>query len=137
MATAVTAAVAERLNAVVPLAIMLVVLMMVLPIPAALLDLLISFNITLSVITLVATMYITRPVQLSVFPSLLLLLTLLRLSLNISSTRLILLRGQQGTGAAGEVIEAFGSFVVGGNFIVGIVIFVLLIAIQYVVINHG
>ena len=137
MARVITAAVAERLNALLPLAIMLVVLMMVLPVPPYLLDLLISLNITLSVVTLASTMYIVRPVQLSVFPSLLLLLTLLRLSLNISSTRLILLGGHQGTEAAGQVIEAFGSFVVGGNFIIGIVIFILLIAIQYVVINHG
>ena len=137
MAQGITATVAERLNAIVPLAIMLIVLMMVLPVPPYLLDLLISLNITLSVVTLVTTMYITRPVELSVFPSLLLLLTLLRLSLNISSTRLILLHGQQGTDAAGQVIEAFGSFVVGGNFIIGVVIFILLIAIQYVVINHG
>ncbi len=137
MAQSVTPNVAERLNALVPLAIMMVVLMMVLPVPAHLLDLLISLNLTLSIVTLVTTMYITRPVQLSVFPSLLLLLTLLRLSLNISSTRLILLRGQEGTDAAGSVIEAFGNFVVGGNYIIGIVIFILLIAIQYVVINHG
>jgi flagellar biosynthesis protein FlhA len=82
-------------------------------------------------------MYIERPVELSVYPSLLLLLTLLRLSLNISSTRLILMNGHSGPGAAGDVIEAFGDFVVGGNFVVGIVIFILLIAIQYVVINHG
>jgi flagellar biosynthesis protein FlhA len=116
---------------------MAIVLMMVLPVPAVLLDLLISLNITLSVITLVATMYITRPVELSVYPSLLLLLTLLRLALNISSTRLILVRGHEGTDAAGGVIEAFGNFVVGGDFVIGIVIFILLIAIQYVVINHG
>jgi flagellar biosynthesis protein FlhA len=116
---------------------MAVVLMMVLPVPPLLLDLLISCNITLSVVTVIATMYIERPVELSVYPSLLLLLTLLRLALNISSTRLILLSGHTGTGAAGDVIEAFGDFVVGGNFVVGIVIFVLLIAIQYVVINHG
>jgi len=116
---------------------MAVVLMMVLPVPAFLLDLLISLNITLSVVTLIATMYIARPVELSVYPSLLLLLTLLRLSLNISSTRLILLGGQGGADAAGNVIQAFGSFVVGGNFVVGVVIFILLVAIQYVVINHG
>ena len=127
----------NRLNAVVPLAIMLIVLMMVLPIPPLLLDLLITVNITLSVITLIATMYLKRPVEFSVYPSLLLLLTILRLSLNISSTRLILLSGHEGTQAAGEVIESFGNFVVGGNFVIGIVIFVLLIAIQYVVINHG
>lgn len=137
MEQAIPAPTANRLNAAIPLAIMMVVLMMVLPIPPSLLDLLISFNITLSVITLIATMYITRPVQLSVYPSLLLLLTLLRLSLNISSTRLILLGGHEGTNAAGEVIEAFGSFVVGGDFVIGIVVFILLIAIQYVVINHG
>jgi flagellar biosynthesis protein FlhA len=116
---------------------MAVVLMMVLPVPPLLLDLLISCNITLSVVTVIATMYIERPVELSVYPSLLLLLTLLRLSLNVSSTRLILMNGHTGTGAAGDVIEAFGDFVVGGNFVVGIVIFILLIAIQYVVINHG
>ena len=128
---------AERLNALVPASIMAIVLMMVLPIPAILLDLLISLNITLSVITLVATMYITRPVELSVYPSLLLLLTLLRLALNISSTRLILVDGHEGADAAGSVIESFGNFVVGGDFVIGIVIFILLIAIQYVVINHG
>lgn len=125
------------LNAIVPATIMAVVLMMVLPVPSLLLDLLISCNITLSVVTVIATMYIERPVELSVYPSLLLLLTLLRLSLNISSTRLILMNGHLGPGAAGDVIEAFGGFVVGGNFVVGIVIFILLIAIQYVVINHG
>lgn len=126
-----------RLNAIVPLVLMGVVLMMVLPVPSLLLDLLISVNITLAVVTLVTTMYINRPVELSVYPSLLLLLTLLRLSLNISSTRLILIHGHEGTQAAGTVIEAFGNFVVGGNFVIGVVIFVLLIAIQYVVINHG
>ncbi len=116
---------------------MLIVLMMVLPIPSYLLDLLIAVNITISIITLISTMYITRPVEFSVYPSLLLLLTILRLSLNISSTRLILLGGHQGTQAAGEVIEGFGNFVVAGDLIIGIVIFILLIAIQYVVINHG
>ncbi|MCB1018281.1 MAG: flagellar biosynthesis protein FlhA [Acidobacteria bacterium] len=137
MAYALSESNAERLNALVPASIMAIVLMMVLPVPALLLDLLISLNITLSVITLVATMYITRPVEFSVYPSLLLLLTLLRLALNISSTRLILVHGHQGADAAGSVIEAFGNFVVGGQFAIGIVIFILLIAIQYVVINHG
>ena len=82
-------------------------------------------------------MYITRPVEFSVFPTTLLLLTLFRLALNISSSRLILLHGDTGTAAAGHVIEAFGTFVVGGNYIIGAVIFLVLIAIQYVVINHG
>ncbi len=127
----------RNLNMAVPLAVVGVVLVMILPVPPALLDLLISTNITLSVITLIVTMYITRPVQFSVYPSLLLLLTLFRLSLNISSSRLILLNGNTGTGAAGRVIESFGQFVVGGNYVIGVVIFTLLIAIQYVVINHG
>lgn len=127
----------EMLDAAVPVAIMGVVLMMVIPVPAFVLDVLISLNITLSVITLVSTMYLERPVEFSVYPSLLLLLTILRLGLNISSTRLILMEGHLGTGAAGTVIEAFGNFVVAGDFVIGIVIFILLISIQYVVINHG
>jgi flagellar biosynthesis protein FlhA len=110
---------------------------MIAPLPSFLLDFLISANITISVIVLLVSMYITRPVEFSVFPTSLLLLTLFRLALNISSSRLILLHGNTGTGAAGQVIEAFGNFVVGGNYIVGVVIFLVLIAIQYVVINHG
>jgi flagellar biosynthesis protein FlhA len=127
----------RNLNMAVPMAVVAVVLIMILPVPPGLLDLLISANITLSVITLIVTMYITRPVQFSVYPSLLLLLTLFRLALNISSSRLILLNGNAGTSAAGRVIESFGQFVVGGNYVIGVVIFILLIAIQYVVINHG
>ncbi len=127
----------RNLNMAVPVAVVGVVLIMILPVPPLLLDLLISTNITLSVITLIVTMYITRPVQFSVYPSLLLLLTLFRLGLNISSSRLILLNGNTGTAAAGRVIESFGQFVVGGNYVIGVVIFILLIAIQYVVINHG
>src|SRR5689334_16653805 len=121
----------------VPLAVLGIVLAMIMPIPSFLLDVLISSNITISVIVLVVSMYITRPVDFSVFPTTLLLLTLFRLALNISSARLILLYGNTGTGAAGDVIQAFGNFVVGGNYIIGAVIFLVLIAIQYVVINHG
>ena len=110
---------------------------MIMPLPAVVLDVLISANITLSVIILLVAMYITRPVEFNVFPTALLLMTLFRLALNISSSRLILLNGSSGTTAAGEVIEAFGNFVVGGNYIIGTVIFLVLIAIQYVVINHG
>ncbi len=88
-------------------------------------------------IVLLVSMHITRPVEFSVFPTTLLLLTLFRLALNISSSRLILIHGNTGTAAAGQVIEAFGNFVVGGNYIIGVVIFLVLIAIQYVVINHG
>jgi flagellar biosynthesis protein FlhA len=122
---------------VVPIAVLGIVLAMIVPLPSFLLDLLIAVNITVSVVVLLVGMSITRPVDFSVFPTTLLLLTLFRLALNISSSRLILLEGNLGTAAAGHVIEAFGSFVVGGNYIIGAVIFLVLIAIQYVVINHG
>lgn len=121
----------------VPIAVLAIVLAMITPLPAFLLDLLISANITVAVIVLMVSMYITRPSEFSVFPTALLLLTLFRLALNISSSRLILLEGNSGTSAAGSVIEAFGNFVVGGNYVIGVVIFLVLIAIQYVVINHG
>ncbi|HEX5431406.1 MAG TPA: flagellar biosynthesis protein FlhA, partial [Bryobacteraceae bacterium] len=120
-----------------PIAVLGIVIAMITPMPPFLLDILISANITISVIVLLVSMYITRPVEFSVFPTSLLLLTLFRLALNISSSRLILIRGNTGTRAAGQVIEAFGNFVVGGNYIIGVVIFLVLIAIQYVVINHG
>jgi len=121
----------------VPLAVLGIVLAMIMPMPSFLLDILISANITVSVIVLMVSMYITRPVEFSIFPTTLLILTLFRLALNISSSRLILIQGKTGTKAAGDVIEAFGNFVVGGNYIIGVVIFLVLISIQYVVINHG
>jgi flagellar biosynthesis protein FlhA len=121
----------------IPLAVLSIVLAMITPLPAALLDVLISANITMSVVVLLAAVYVTRATDFSVFPTMLLLMTLFRLALNISSSRLILLQGNTGTRAAGEVIEAFGNFVVGGNYVIGVVIFLVLIAIQYVVINHG
>lgn len=121
----------------IPLAVLSIVLAMITPLPPTLLDLLISANITMSVVVLLGAMYITRPSDFNVFPTMLLLMTLFRLALNISSSRLILLQGNTGTRAAGEVIEAFGNFVVGGNYVIGVVIFLVLIAIQYVVINHG
>ena len=120
-----------------PLAVLGIVMAMITPTPAFLLDILISANITIAVIVMLVSMYITKPVEFSVFPTTLLLLTLFRLALNISSTRLILMHGNGGTRAAGQVIEAFGNFVVGGNYIIGIVIFLVLLAIQYIVINHG
>jgi flagellar biosynthesis protein FlhA len=120
-----------------PAAVMVVVLLMVVPLPALLLDLLLSIDIALAVVLLLTTIYVKQPVEFSVFPSLLLLLTLMRLSLNVASTRLVLMHGHEGVEAAGHVIMAFGQFVVGGNFVVGVVIFLVLIAIQFVVINHG
>ena len=121
----------------VPIGVLAIVIAMITPLPAFLLDFLISADIMLSVVVLMVSMYITRPVEFSTFPTTLLLLTLFRLALNISSSRLILLNGNSGTGAAGHVIEAFGNFVVGGNYVIGVVVFLVLIAIQYVVINHG
>ncbi len=121
----------------VPLVVLGIVLALIMPMPGYLLDFLIVIDIMMSVIVLMVSMYITRPVEFSVFPTTLLLLTLFRLALNVSSSRLILLNGNSGTAAAGHVIEAFGNFVVGGNYIIGTVIFLILIAIQYVVINHG
>jgi flagellar biosynthesis protein FlhA len=121
----------------VPVVVLGIVMAMITPLPPFLLDILITLNITISTVVLLVSMYITRPVEFSVFPTALLLMTLFRLALNVSSARLILLNGNSGTSAAGDVIEAFGNFVVGGNYIIGVVIFLVLIAIQYVVINHG
>lgn len=121
----------------VPMAVLMIVIALITPLPSYVLDFLIVMDLMMSVIVMMVAMYIGRPVEFSVFPTVLLLLTLFRLSLNVSSARLILLNGNTGTAAAGHVIEAFGSFVVGGNYIIGAVIFLVLIAIQYVVINHG
>ena len=116
---------------------MAVVLLMIVPLPPLMLDLLLSIDIGLAVVLLLSAIYVRQPVEFSVFPSLLLLLTLIRLSLNVASTRLVLMHGQDGVEAAGHVIMAFGQFVVGGNFVVGVVIFLVLVAIQFLVINHG
>jgi len=120
-----------------PIAAVAMVFVMLVPLPSFVLDLLLTISITASVLVLLTAIQILRPAQFSVFPSLLLLLTLLRLSLDLASTRRILLHGNEGTSAAGKVIEAFGQFVVGGNYIVGFVLFLALIAIQFLVISHG
>ena len=120
-----------------PIAAVSMVFVMLVPLPSFMLDLLLTISITASILVLLTAIQILRPVQFSVFPSLLLLLTLLRLSLDLASTRRILLHGNEGTSAAGKVIEAFGQFVVGGNYIVGFVLFLALIAIQFLVISHG
>src|ERR1017187_4353086 len=113
------------------------VFVMVIPLPAILVDMLLAFSITAGVLVLLVALQILKPVQFSVFPSLLLLLTLFRLSLDLAASRRILLHGSEGASAAGRVIEAFGQFVVGGNYVVGFVLFLALIAIQYMVISHG
>ncbi len=121
----------------IPTGAVALVFVMLVPLPSFVLDLLLTFSITVSVLVLLTAIQILRPVQFSVFPSLILLLTLMRLSLDLACTRRILLHGNEGSSAAGKVIEAFGQFVVGGNYIVGFVIFLALIAIQYLVVSHG
>jgi flagellar biosynthesis protein FlhA len=120
-----------------PIAAVAMVFVMLVPLPSFLLDLMLTISITASILVLLTAIQILRPVQFSVFPTLLLMLTLLRLSLDLACTRMILLHGADGTGAAGRVVEAFGQFVVGGNYIVGFVLFLALIAIQFLVISHG
>ena len=120
-----------------PVAAVGLIFVMLVPLPSILLDLFLATSLTVSVLVLLSAIQILRPSQFSVFPSLLLLLTLFRLSLNLASSRRILLHGNEGASAAGHVIEAFGQFVVGGNYVVGFVLFVALIAIQYLVVAHG
>ena len=128
----------ERLREyVLPLLAVSVIFVMLIPLPAAALDLLLALSMAASIVVFLSAVQIRRAVELSVFPTLLLLLTLFRLSLNIASSRRILLHGSEGTAAAGRVIEAFGQFVVGGNYVVGFVLFLALIAIQFLVVSHG
>ncbi|HMX15832.1 MAG TPA: flagellar biosynthesis protein FlhA [Rhodocyclaceae bacterium] len=120
-----------------PVLIILVLSMMVLPLPPFLLDLFFTFNIALAVMVLLVSLYTMKPLDFSVFPTVLLVTTLLRLSLNVASTRIVLLEGHTGPDAAGKVIEAFGHFLVGGNYAVGIVVFIILTVINFVVITKG
>jgi len=122
---------------VIPTGAVALLFVMLVPLPSFVLDLLLTLNIMAAVLVLLTAIQVLRPVQFSVFPSLILLLTLMRLALDLASTRRILLHGNEGPAAAGNVIEAFGQFVVGGNYIVGFVIFLALIAIQYLVVSHG
>src|SRR5882757_7335578 len=120
-----------------PILIVMILGMMILPLPAFLLDLLFTFNIALAVMVLLVSMYTMKPLDFASFPSVLLFSTLLRLSLNVASTRVVLLEGHTGPDAAGQVIESFGHFLVGGNFAVGIVVFVILMVINFMVITKG
>ena len=120
-----------------PLLLLGVLAMIVLPLPAIALDVLFTFNIALSVLVVMAVVSVARPLDFAIFPTVLLLATLLRLALNVASTRVVLLRGHEGTSAAGRVIEAFGEFVVGGNYAVGIVVFAILTIINFVVVTKG
>jgi len=120
-----------------PLLILLILGMMVLPLPPFLLDLLFTFNIALAMLVLLSAMYTVKPLDFAVFPTVLLITTLLRLSLNVASTRVVLLHGHTGADAAGKVIQAFGEFLIGGNFAVGLVVFAILVVINFIVITKG
>ncbi len=127
----------KRTDLLVAVFVLGIVGVMMLPVPPFMLDLLLSLSISLSIIILVTAIYIKKPLDFSVFPPVLLLSTLFRLSLNVASTRLILLRGSEGTDAAGRVIKSFGQFIVGGNSAVGFIVFLILIIINFVVITKG
>lgn len=124
-------------NFLIPLLLLVVLAMMTLPVPPFLLDVLFSFNITLALVVLLVCVYALRPLDFAVFPTVLLVATLLRLALNVASTRVVLLHGHEGGDAAGKVIEAFGSVVIGGNYVVGLVVFLILIIINFVVVTKG
>jgi flagellar biosynthesis protein FlhA len=121
----------------VPLGVMAVLAMVIVPMPPFLLDVLFTFNIALSIVVLMAVFYVARPLEFGVFPSVLLLATLLRLALNVASTRVVLLNGHTGDNAAGKVIQSFGEFVIGGNYAVGLVVFIILTIINFVVVTKG
>ena len=120
-----------------PVLILLILSMMVLPLPAFVLDLLFTFNIALSIMVLLVAMFTQKTLEFAAFPTVLLFTTLLRLALTVASTRLILLDGHTGGAAAGKVVEAFGHFLVGGNFAIGIVVFIILVIINFMVITKG
>lgn len=127
----------QRGDIIVALSVITILCVMILPIPPFILDILLSFSISLSLLIIVTSVYIKKPLDFSVFPSILLIVTLYRLALNIASTRLILLRGNEGVDAAGQVIKSFGNFVVSGNYFVGFTVFLILIVINFVVITKG
>ena len=120
-----------------PLLLFLLLIMMMMPLPPIMLDLLFTFNIALAMIILLVSVYSSRPLDFAVFPTILLISTLLRLALNVASTRVVLLEGHNGTAAAGQVIKAFGEFVIGGSYTVGIVVFAILVIINFVVVTKG
>src|SRR6516165_9977550 len=117
--------------------VMTILVVLILPLPSILLDLFLAVSIILSVLILMTTLFIQAPLEFSAFPTVLLIATMLRLALNLASTRLILSRGHEGTAAAGHVIQAFGNFVMAGNFVIGIIVFIILIIVNFVVITKG
>src|SRR3954465_1415011 len=121
----------------VPIGVLSVLAMVILPLPPLALDVLFTFNIALSLVIVMAVFYVARPLEFGVFPTVLLLATLLRLALNVASTRVVLLHGHTGSHAAGKVIESFGEFVIGGNYAVGVIVFMILTIINFVVVTKG
>ena len=117
--------------------VMTILVVLILPLPPILLDVALAISIILSVLILMTALFIHTPLEFSSFPTVLLIATMLRLSLNLASTRLILSHGHEGTQAAGHVIEAFGNFVMGGNFVIGIIVFTILVIVNFVVITKG
>jgi flagellar biosynthesis protein FlhA len=126
-----------RSDVVAGLGLVSILMIMIIPLPSIILDLFLSVNITISLLILILSLYTVKATDFSIFPSILLITTLFRLSLNVASTRLILIHGDEGPSAAGSVIQAFGQFVVGGNYVVGIVIFAILVLINFMVITKG
>ncbi|MEA3242643.1 MAG: FHIPEP family type III secretion protein, partial [Pseudomonadota bacterium] len=120
-----------------PILLVMMLAMIIIPLPPIALDMFFTFNIALSLVVLMVTVYAMRPLDFGIFPTVLLITTLLRLALNVASTRVVLLNGHTGTGAAGKVIESFGEFVVGGNYAVGLVVFGILVIINFVVVTKG
>ena len=120
-----------------PMVVLAMLAMIILPMPPLVLDALFTFNICISLVVILAVVYVMRPLDLAAFPTVLLLATLLRLALNVASTRVVLLNGHTGGDAAGKVIEAFGEFVIGGNYAVGIVVFAILLIINFIVVTKG
>jgi len=120
-----------------PLFVVMVLAMMVLPLPPLLLDVLFTFNIAVALTVMMVAARMIRPLDFAAFPSVLLITTLLRLSLNVASTRVVLMQGHTGAGAAGQVIESFGHFLIGGNFAVGIIVFAILVVINFIVVTKG
>ena len=117
--------------------VMGILVVLIFPLPAMLLDMLLALSIILSVLVLMTALFIEEPLEFSAFPTVLLIVTMLRLALNLASTRLILAHGHEGTAAAGHVIEAFGNFVMSGNFVIGVIVFTILIIVNFVVITKG
>src|SRR5690606_17287217 len=126
-----------RSGAAAPVIVLAMLAMVVVPLSPLVLDALFTINIALSLVVMLAVVYVKRPLEFSIFPSVLLMVTLLRLALNVASTRVVLLRGHEGPGAAGHVIESFGNFVIGGSYAVGIVVFAILTLINFVVVTKG